>query len=88
MRHLTVMFEPEQNNNLLIEVLEQLCLVVERTCIVVERNSLAMDNLREDLHPELKKTATLERLKREKAEIKSAAESAVQNRKIKTRGGT
>ena len=81
MRHITVMFEPEQNNNHLIEVLEQLC-------IVVERNSLAMDNLREDLHPELKKTATLERLKREKAEIKSAAESAVQNRKIKTRGGT
>ena len=80
-RHLTVMFEPEQNNNHLIEVLEQLC-------IVVERNSLAMDNLREDLHPELKKTATLERLKREKAEIKSAAASAVQNRKIKTRGGT
>ncbi len=81
MRHITVMFEPEQNNNHLIEVLEQLC-------IVVERNSLAMDNLREDLHPELKKTATLERLKREKAEIKSAAASAVQNRKIKTRGGT
>ena len=81
MRHLTVMFEPEQNNNHLIEVVEQLC-------IVVERNSLAMDNLREDLHPELKKTATLERLKREKAEIKSAAASAVQNRKIKTRGGT
>ena len=80
-RHITVMFEPEQNNNHLIEVLEQLC-------IVVERNSLAMDNLREDLHPELKKTATLERLKREKAEIKSAAASAVQNRKIKTRGGT
>ena len=78
---LAIMFEPEQNNNHLIEVLEQLC-------IVVERNSLAMDNLREDLHPELKKTATLERLKREKAEIKSAAASAVQNRKIKTRGGT
>ena len=75
------MFEPEQNNNHLIEVLEQLC-------IVVERNSLAVDNLREDLHPELKKTATLERLKREKKGIKAAAASAVQNRKNKTQLNT
>ena len=44
-----------------------------------------MDNLRADLRPELKKSATLKRLKREKEEIKSAAASAVQCRKIKTR---
>ena len=61
------MFEPEQNQTYLIEALERLCLAVE--------------NLRKDLRPELKKTETLERIKREQAEIESAAVKAVRNRK-------
>jgi hypothetical protein len=43
------MLEPVQNQTHLIELLERLCLAVE--------------NLTEDLRPELKKTATLERRK-------------------------
>ena len=61
------MFEPGQNQTYLIEALERLCLAVE--------------NLRKDLRPELKKTETLERIKREQAEIESAAVKAVRNRK-------
>ena len=57
------MLELEQNQNHLIEVLERLCLAVE--------------NLSEDLRPELKKTATLERKKQEAKEIKIAATKAV-----------
>ena len=61
------MFEPGQNQTYLIEALERLCLAVE--------------NLRKDLRPELKKTETLERIKREHAEIEIAAAKAVRNRK-------
>ena len=61
------MFEPGQNQTYLIEALERLCLAVE--------------NLRKDLRPELKKTETLERIKREQAEIETAAVKAVKNRK-------
>ena len=61
------MFEPGQNQTYLIEALERLCLAVE--------------NLRKDLRPELKKTETLERIKREQAEIETAAAKAVRNRK-------
>ena len=61
------MFEPGQNQTYLIEALERLCLAVE--------------NLRKDLRPELKKTETLERIKREHAEIEIAAVKAVRNRK-------
>ena len=60
-QHLAKMLEPEQNH--LIEVLERLCLAVE--------------NLSEDLRPELKKTATLERKKQEAKEIEIAATKAV-----------
>ena len=60
-QHLAKMLEPEQNH--LIEVLERLCLAVE--------------NLTEDLRPELKKTATLERKKQESKEIEIAAAKAV-----------
>ena len=63
MQHLEEMLEPEQNQNHLIEVLERLCLAVE--------------NLTEDLRPELKKTATLERRKKEALEIKIAAAKTV-----------
>jgi hypothetical protein len=63
------MLEPEQNH--LIEVLERLCLAVE--------------NLSEDLRPELKKTATLERKKQEAKEIKIAAAKAVAKWKDKKR---
>ena len=66
-RHIVEMLEPVQNQTHLIEVLERLCLAVE--------------NLRKDLRPELKKTETLERKKREQAEIKTAAAQAVRNRK-------
>ena len=62
-QHLAKMLEPEQNQNHLIEVLERLCLAVE--------------NLTEDLRPELKKTATLERRKKEAREIEIAAAKAV-----------
>ncbi len=71
MQHLEEMLEPEQNQNHLIEVLERLCLAVE--------------NLTEDLRPELKKTATLERRKKEALEIKIAAAKAVAKWKDKKR---
>jgi len=61
------MLEQVKNQTYLIEVLERLCLAVE--------------NLRKDLRPELKKTETLERKKREQAEIETAAAQAVRNRK-------
>jgi hypothetical protein len=57
------MLELEQNQNHLIEVLERL--------------TLAVENLSEDLRPELKKTATLERKKQEVKEIEIAAAKAV-----------
>ena len=63
------MLEPEQNH--LIEVLERLCLAVE--------------NLTEDLRPELKKTATFERRKQEVKEIETAAAKAVAKWKDKKR---
>ena len=69
MQHLEEMLEPEQNQNHLIEVLERLCLAVE--------------NLTEDLRPELKKTATLERRKQEAKEIETAAAKAVAKWKAK-----
>ena len=70
-QHLAKMLESEQNQNHLIEVLERLCLAVE--------------NLTEDLRPELKKTATLERRKKEALEIKIAAAKAVAKWKDKKR---
>ena len=70
-QHLAEMLEPEQNQNHLIEVLERLCLAVE--------------NLTQDLRPELKKTATLERRKKEALEIKIAAAKAVAKWKDKKR---
>jgi len=70
-QHLAKMLEPEQNQNHLIEVLERLCLAVE--------------NLTEDLRPELKKTATLERKKQEAKEIEIAAAKAVAKWKDKKR---
>ena len=71
MQHLEEMLEPEQNQNHLIEVLERLCLAVE--------------NLNENLRPELKKTATLERRKQEAKEIETAAAKAVAKWKDKKR---
>ena len=71
MQHLEETLEPEQNQNHLIEVLERLCLAVE--------------NLTEDLRPELKKTATLERRKQEAKEIETAAAKAVAKWKDKKR---
>ena len=68
-QHLAKMLEPVQNQTHLIELLERLCLAVE--------------NLTQDLRPELKKTATLERRKQEAKEIRSAAEEAVRGRKLK-----
>jgi hypothetical protein len=73
-RHIVEMLEPVQNQTHLIEVLERLCLAVE--------------NLRKDLRPELKKTETLERKKREQAEIKTAAAQAVRNRKRQQQSST
>ena len=62
-RHIMEMLEPVQNQTHLIELLERLCLAVE--------------HLNEDLRPELKKTATLERRKQEVKEIETAAAKAV-----------
>ena len=62
-QHLAKMLEPVQNQTHLIELLERLCLAVE--------------HLNEDLRPELKKTATLERRKQEVKEIETAASKAV-----------
>lgn len=62
-RHIVEMLEPVQNQTHLIELLERLCLAVE--------------HLNEDLRPELKKTATLERKKQEAKEIETAASKAV-----------
>ena len=73
-RHIVEMLEPVQNQTHLIEVLERLCLAVE--------------NLRKDLRPELKKTETLERKKREQAEIETAAAQAVRNRKRQQQSST
>ena len=62
-QHLAKMLEPVQNQSHLIELLERLWLAVE--------------HLNEDLRPELKKTATLERRKQEVKEIETAASKAV-----------
>ena len=62
-RHIVEMLEPVQNQTHLIELLERLCLAVE--------------NLTQDIRPELKKTATLERKKQEAKEIETAASKAV-----------
>ena len=65
------MLEPAQNQTHLIELLERLCLAVE--------------HLNEDLRPELKKTATLDRKKQEAKEIETAASKAVAKWKDKKR---
>ena len=70
-RHIEEMLEPVQNQTHLIELLERLCLAVE--------------HLNEDLRPELKKTATLERRKQEVKEIETAASKAVAKWKDKKR---
>ncbi len=70
-RHIVEMLEPVQNQTHLIELLERLCLAVE--------------NLTQDLRPELKKTATLERKKQEAKEIETAAAKAVAKWKDKKR---
>jgi len=70
-RYIVEMLEPVQNQTHLIELLERLCLAVE--------------NLTEDLRPELKKTATLERRKQEAKEIETAAAKAVAKWKDKKR---
>ena len=70
-RYIVEMLEPVQNQTHLIELLERLCLAVE--------------NLTEDLRPELKKTATLERKKQEAKEIETAAAKAVAKWKDKKR---
>ena len=57
------MLEPVKNKTDLKDLLERLCLAVE--------------NLNENLRPELKKTATFERRKKETKEIESAAAKAV-----------
>ena len=62
-QHLAKKLEPVQNQTHLVELLERLCLAVE--------------HLNEDLRPELKKTATLERRKQEVKEIETAASKAV-----------
>ena len=62
-RYIVEMLEPVQNQTHLIELLERLCLAVE--------------NLNENLRPELKKTATFERKKQEAKEIETAAAKAV-----------
>ena len=61
------MLDQGKNQTYLIQALERLCLAIE--------------NLRKELRPELKKTETLERKKREQEEIKTAAAQAVRNRK-------
>jgi len=70
-RHIVEMLEPVQNQTHLIELLERLCLAVE--------------NLNENLRPELKKTATFERRKQEVKEIETAAAKAVAKWKDKKR---
>ena len=70
-QHIMEMLEPVQNQTHLIELLERLCLAVE--------------HLNEDLRPELKKTATLERRKQEVKEIETAASKAVAKWKDKKR---
>jgi hypothetical protein len=73
-RHIVEMLEPVQNQTHLIELLERLCLAVE--------------HLNEDLRPELKKTATLERRKQEVKEIETAASKAVAKWRDKKRNPT
>tara|TARA_B100000678_G_scaffold217850_1_gene185217 strand:- start:538 stop:753 length:216 start_codon:yes stop_codon:yes gene_type:complete len=65
------MLEPVKNKTHLKDLLERLCLAVE--------------NLNENLHPELKKTATFERRKQEVKEIETAAAKAVAKWKDKKR---
>jgi len=70
-QHLAKMLEPVKNKTPLKDLLERLCLAVE--------------NLNENLHPELKKTATFERRKQEVKEIETAAAKAVAKWKDKKR---
>ena len=65
------MLEPVKNKTHLKGLLERLCLAVE--------------NLNENLRPELKKTATFERRKQEVKEIETAAAKAVAKWKEKKR---
>ena len=65
------MLEPVKNKTPLKDLLERLCLAVE--------------NLNENLRPELKKTATFERRKQEVKEIETAAAKAVAKWKDKKR---
>ena len=65
------MLEPVKNKTPLKDILERLCLAVE--------------NLNENLGPELKKTATFERRKQEVQEIETAASKAVAKWKDKKR---
>ena len=70
-QHLAKMLEPVKNKTPLKDLLERLCLAVE--------------NLNENLHLELKKTATFERRKQEVKEIETAAAKAVAKWKDKKR---
>jgi len=73
-RRLAKMLEPDKNQTHLIDVLERLCLV--------------MEDLNENLRPELKKTATLERRKQETKAIEIDAAKALVKWRDKIRNPT
>ena len=54
---------------------------ISNLCEQIDRLIIAIESLHADLRPEIKKTETLERIKREQAEIETAAVKAVRNRK-------
>ena len=54
---------------------------ISNLCEQIDRLIIAIESLHADLRPEIKKTNTLERKKREQEEIKTAAAQAVRNRK-------
>ncbi|SVD85707.1 uncharacterized protein METZ01_LOCUS438561 [marine metagenome] len=64
--------------------ISNLCEQIDRliiACEQIDRLIIAIESLHADLRPEIKKTNTLERKKREKEEIETAAAQAVRNRK-------
>ena len=61
--------------------ISNLCEQIDRLIIAIDRLIIAIESLHADLRPEIKKTNTLERKKREQEEIKTAAAQAVSNRK-------
>ena len=55
--------------------------LLERLCGVIEKNSQVVEALHQDLRPELRRTATLERMRQEQKALAEAAAEAVRRQR-------